>query len=332
MERTMDVLLEVDNLKTYFHTDEGTARAVDGVSFEVGRGEKVGLVGESGCGKSVTALSLMRLIPDPPGRIEGGSIAFEGRNLLDLTEKEMRKVRGNEISIIFQEPLSSLNPVFTCGEQVREAIGLHQKLGRRASREKAVEMLRLVRIPDPERRYGSYPHQMSGGMRQRVMIAMALSCEPKILIADEPSTALDVSVQAQIIELLLELSEKMGMAVLLITHDLAVVAQMAERVIVMYAGWIVEQAPIEVLFRAPAHPYTEGLLGSVPKLGSRTGRLPMIAGSVPDPLRLPPGCRFSDRCPKRMDKCVALEPPVFPAANGHLVRCWLRESAGEPVD
>ena len=221
-------LLKVDSLKTVFRTEDGTARAVDGVSFTVGRGETVGLVGESGCGKSVTALSIMRLITDPPGRIESGSVIFEGRDLLSISEKEMRKVRGNDISIVFQEPLSSLNPVFTCGEQIREAIALHQKLGRGESKKKAIEMLRLVRIPDPEKRYGSYPHQMSGGMRQRVMIAMALSCQPKLLIADEPSTALDVSVQAQIIELLAELRDSMDMAILLITHDLAVVAQMAD--------------------------------------------------------------------------------------------------------
>lgn len=317
-------LLKIDALKTVFRTEAGTARAVDGVSFSVGRGETVGLVGESGCGKSVTALSIMRLVADPPGRIESGSILFEGRDLLGLSEKEMRKVRGNEISIVFQEPLSSLNPVFTCGEQIREAIALHQKLGRKASKEKAIEMLRLVRIPDPEKRYSSYPHQMSGGMRQRVMIAMALSCQPKLLIADEPSTALDVSVQAQIIELLDELRVGRDMAVLLITHDLAVVAQMADRVVVMYAGSVVEESPVVELFDSPAHPYTKGLIDSLPKLGQRIERLPMIPGTVPDPLYLPEGCRFSDRCSERFGKCEA-EPPLFDLSGSRRVRCWLHE-------
>jgi len=323
----MEPLLAIEDLKTVFYTDEGISRAVDGVSFEVGAGETVGLVGESGCGKSVTALSVMRLVPDPPGRIEGGSIELEGRELLKLPEKEMRKVRGNEISIVFQEPLTSLNPVFTCGEQVREAIGLHQKLGRRESKKRAIEMLRLVRIPDPEKRYGSYPHQMSGGMRQRVMIAMALSCQPKLLIADEPSTALDVSVQAQIIQLLLDLKEQLGMAVLLITHDLAVVAQMADRVVVMYAGAIVEEAPIRELFARPAHPYTEGLMASIPKVDRPVERLSQIAGSVPDPLHLPPGCRFSDRCPKRMQRCTESEPPMFRIGERHSSRCYLCEGS-----
>ena len=282
----MEPLLSVQNLVTVFDSDRGAARVVDGVSFQVARAETAGLVGESGCGKTVTALSIMRLIPSPSGRIEAGSILFEGRDLRAISEKEMRKVRGNKISIIFQEPLTSLNPVFTCGEQVREAIALHQKLGRAASREKAIEMLRLVRIPDPEKRYGSYPHQMSGGMRQRVMIAMALSCEPQLLIADEPTSALDVSVQGQIIELLSELQERMRMAVLLITHDLAVVAQMASRVVVMYAGVIVEDAPVRSLFDAAAHPYTEGLLASIAQRDRRGGRLSTIPGNVPDPLIL----------------------------------------------
>lgn len=320
----MDALLDIRDLRTVFHTDAGTVRAVDGVSFTVGRSEAVGLVGESGCGKSVTALAIMRLVPDPPGEIVSGSILLEGHDLLALPEGAMRRVRGNEISIVFQEPLTSLNPVFTCGEQVREAIGLHQKVGRRESKERAIEMLRLVRIPDPAKRYGNYPHQMSGGMRQRVMIAMALSCQPKLLIADEPSTALDVSVQAQIIELLLDLRERMEMAVLLITHDLAVVAQMASRVVVMYAGVIVEEAPIEEIFSKPMHPYTAGLLESLPKIDGTPGRLPMIAGSVPDPLRLPSGCRFSDRCPERFDRCGE-EPPMFRLDGGRRVRCWLRE-------
>ena len=322
---SMEPMLRIENLRTLFRSEEGTVGAVDGVSFDVHRGETVGLVGESGCGKSVTALSIMRLVSDPPGRIEAGSILWNGRDLLGLPENEMRKVRGNEISIVFQEPLSSLNPVFTCGEQVREAISLHQKLGRSASKRKAVEMLRLVKIPDPEKRYGSYPHQMSGGMRQRVMIAMALSCEPKLLIADEPSTALDVSVQAQIMELLSNLKDRLGMAMLLITHDLAVVAQMADRVVVMYAGVVVEEAPLGELFTNPAHPYTEGLLESIPRIGSGPGRLQAIGGTVPDPLRLPPGCRFSDRCPKRFERCSAEEPPLFKVGEGHRARCWLCE-------
>jgi oligopeptide/dipeptide ABC transporter ATP-binding protein len=268
----------------------------------------------------------MRLVTDPPGRIEGGSILFEGRDLLSLSEKEMRKVRGNEISIVFQEPLSSLNPVFTCGEQIREAIALHQKLGRKESKKKAIEMLRLVRIPDPEKRYGNYPHQMSGGMRQRVMIAMALSCQPKLLIADEPSTELDVSVQAQIIELLAELRSGRDMAVLLITHDLAVVAQMADRVVVMYAGAVVEESPVEELFASPAHPYTKGLIDSLPRLGQDLDRLPMIPGTVPDPLHVPEGCRFSDRCPDRFGRCAA-EPPLIELPGGRRARCWLQEGS-----
>jgi len=320
----MEPLLNVQNLVTVFDSDGGVARVVDGVSFQVAHAETVGLVGESGCGKSVTALSIMRLIPSPPGRIESGSIFFEGQDLRAISERDMRKVRGNKISIIFQEPLTSLNPVFTCGEQVREAIALHQKLGRAASKKKAIEMLRLVRIPDPEKRYGAYPHQMSGGMRQRVMIAMALSCEPQLLIADEPTSALDVSVQGQIIELLGELQERMRMAVLLITHDLAVVAQMASRVVVMYAGVIVEDAPVRSLFEAAAHPYTEGLLASIAQRAHRGDRLLTIPGNVPDPLRLPPGCRFSDRCPKRFEKCLAAEPPLFDVSLDHRARCWLR--------
>jgi oligopeptide/dipeptide ABC transporter ATP-binding protein len=318
----METLLKLDSLRTVFETAGGAARVVDGVSFEIAPAEAVGLVGESGCGKSVTALSIMRLVASP-GRIDGGSIFFEGDDLLALPEKEMRRVRGNKISIVFQEPLTSLNPVFTCGEQVREAIALHQKLSRAASKAKAIEMLRLVRIPDPEKRYGAYPHQMSGGMRQRVMIAMALSCEPRLLLADEPTSALDVSVQGQIIELLRDLQERMRMAVLLITHDLAVVAQMASRVLVMYAGVIVEEAPVGPLFERPAHPYTEGLLGSIARLGRPAGKLAAIPGNVPDPFRLPPGCRFSDRCPKRFDKCYEAEPPLLDVSPGRRARCWL---------
>lgn len=323
----MEKLLKVKELTTEFATEQGVAKAVDRVSFEIGKGEMVGLVGESGCGKSVTALSIMRLVSGPQGRIAGGSVRFNGKELLSLTEKEMRKIRGNDISIIFQEPLTSLNPVFTCGEQIREAIALHQSLGRRDSRRKAVEMLRLVRIPDPEKRYGNYPHQMSGGMRQRVMIAMALSCQPQLLIADEPSTALDVSVQAQIIELILDLRKTLGMAVLLITHDLAVVAQTVEKVLVMYAGAIVEKAPVNELFARPMHPYTEGLMACIPRLNAPVDRLAVIPGNVPDPVNLPAGCRFSDRCPKREERCFRQEPPVFRVGEEHFSRCWLCEGS-----
>ncbi len=327
----MDALLSVENLVTVLDTDRGTARAVDGVSFRIGRGETLGLVGESGCGKTMTALSIMRLLPERIGRVESGSIVFEGRDLLRLPEKEMRAVRGNKISIVFQEPLTSLNPVFTCGEQVREAIALHKKLSRAASKERAIEMLRLVRIPEPEKRYHAYPHQMSGGMRQRVMIAMALSCEPPLVIADEPTSALDVSVQGQIIELLRELRERLRMAVLLITHDLAVVAEMADRVVVMYAGAVFEEAPVGDLFARPSHPYTEGLIGSLARPDRRGGRLAAIPGNVPDPMRLPPGCRFSDRCARRFERCTLSEPPLFAVSAEHRARCWLRET-GEGGD
>jgi peptide/nickel transport system ATP-binding protein/oligopeptide transport system ATP-binding protein len=317
------MLLKVNNLETIFRMARGDVRAVDGISFNIKAGKTLGMVGESGCGKSVTALSIMRLVPDPPGKITAGSIEFDGRDILTLPEKEMRKVRGNEISIVFQEPLSSLNPVFTCGEQVREAIALHQHLGRKDSKAKAVEMLRMARIPDPEIRYKNYPHQMSGGMRQRVMIAMALSCQPKLLIADEPTTALDVSVQAQIIELLRDLREELEMSVLLITHDLAVIAQMADTVVVMYAGKIVEKAPVGKLFSDPSHPYTQGLLASMPGYSEPGKVLPVIPGSVPDPAKLPPGCRFSDRCSKRIDRCFVEEPPLFNLGDSHFSRCWL---------
>ncbi|OQX85925.1 MAG: peptide ABC transporter ATP-binding protein [Candidatus Latescibacteria bacterium 4484_7] len=325
----MAPLLEINNLKVVFHQDQGIVRAVDGLSFSIGAGEVVGLVGESGCGKSVTALSIMRLLPESQAEIVEGEIVFEGTNLLELPEKEMRHIRGNEISIVFQEPLTSLNPVFTCGEQVREAIALHQRLGRKESRERAIEMMRLVRLPDPEKQYSRYPHQLSGGMRQRVMIAMALSCQPKLLIADEPSTALDVSVQAQILELLRDLKERLGMAILLITHDLAVVAQMAEKIVVMYAGVVVEEAPKKELFKRPSHPYTRGLLESLPDIRSRRGRLKTIPGSVPDPSMIPPGCRFSDRCHLAFDRCYNEEPPLFVVDEGHVSRCWLNE---EPED
>ena len=331
-------LLRVRDLKTYFVTEQGsgTARAVDGVSFDVRPGETLGIVGESGCGKTVTSLSILRLIPEPPGHIRPGSfIEFEGRNILTLEPKELRAVRGNQIAMIFQEPMTSLNPVFTVGDQIAEAAIVHQHLSRAAARHRAIEMLQLVGIPDPEERVDHYPHQMSGGMRQRVMIAMALVCHPKLLIADEPTTALDVTIQAQILELLERLQAELGMAVMLITHDLGVVAGTADRVVVMYAGQVVEQAPTVELFAHPVHPYTEGLLAAVPRLDApslslRTGgrdRLHSIPGQVPAATAWPDGCRFHPRCPYAWDRCRAEEPPLLDASQGdagtHTARCWL---------
>ncbi len=327
-------LLRVRDLKTYFVTEHGsgTARAVDGVSFDVYPGETLGVVGESGCGKTVTSLSILRLIPEPPGHIRPGSfIEFEGRNLLTLAPKELRAVRGNRIAMIFQEPMTSLNPVFTVGYQVAEAAIVHQGLSRRAARARAIEMLTLVGIPDPGERVDHYPHQMSGGMRQRVMIAMALICHPQLLIADEPTTALDVTIQAQILELLDRLQRELGMAVMLITHDLGVVAGSADRVVVMYAGQVVEQASTGELFARPLHPYTEGLLASVPRLDTRVsqvrGRLHSIPGQVPAATAWPAGCRFHPRCPYAWDRCATEEPPLLDSAGSeagtHTVRCWL---------
>jgi len=318
-------LLEIDGLQTHFVTDAGVVRAVDGVSLSVRRGETLGIVGESGCGKSVTALSILRLIPNPPGKIVGGVIRLEGRDLLALPEDEMRKVRGGSISMIFQEPMTSLNPVFTVGDQIAEGVRLHQRLSKRDSWNKAIEMLRLVRIPDPERRVKEYPHQMSGGMRQRVMIAMALSCNPQLLIADEPTTALDVTIQAQILELLNQLKAELGMAVMLITHDLGVVADTAARVAVMYAGRVVEEAPVLELFTNPLHPYTQGLLNSIPRLekADRRPRLEAIPGMVPDLLDLPPGCKFQARCPKVFQPCSGDEPALKAVKPDHCVRCYL---------
>ena len=318
-------LVEVKNLKTYFHTEDGVVPSVDGVSLHIGRGETLGVVGESGCGKSVTSLSIMRLIPIPPGQIAGGEIIFEGQDLLKKSEAEMRKIRGNDISMIFQEPMTSLNPVYTCGDQIAEAIELHQGLNKKEAMAKAVEMLRLVGIPSPERRVHEYPHQLSGGMRQRVMIAMALSCNPKLLIADEPTTALDVTIQAQILELMKKLKRELGMAIMLITHDLGVIAEMAERVIVMYAGKVVEEADVTSLFRKPLHPYTEGLLRSIPRLDDGKERLHVIEGVVPNPLRMPAGCRFNPRCPYAKEICRAKEPPLAEAGPGRQVACWLRD-------
>jgi oligopeptide/dipeptide ABC transporter ATP-binding protein len=316
-------LLQVRNLQTSFFTPEGEVRAIDGVSFEIGEGKTLGLVGESGCGKSVTSLSIMRLIPSPPGKIVGGEILYRGRDLLKLSNEEMRKIRGNEISMIFQEPMTSLNPVFTVGNQIGEAIKLHQGLGKKETRAKTIEMLRLVKIADPESRVDAYPHQLSGGMRQRVMIAMALSCNPSLLIADEPTTALDVTIQAQILELMKELQQKIGgMALLLITHDLGVVAEQADEVAIMYAGKIVERSNTRAIFNHPFHPYTVGLLNSLPgATGQKKKRLDAIPGVVPNPLNLPSGCRFRDRCPRAADLCAQMEPELVEKEPGHTVAC-----------
>ncbi len=315
-------LLEVRNLKTCFYTEDGAIPAVEDVSFSLGKGETVGIVGESGSGKSVTALSVMRLIPYPPGKIECGEIIFRGENLLAKSMDEMRRIRGNDIAMIFQEPMTSLNPVLTVGQQIVEAIQLHQQLGREDARDKAVRMLKSVGIPSPQRRVDDYPHQMSGGMRQRVMIAMALSCNPELLIADEPTTALDVTVQAQILELMMALKDDLGASVMLITHDLGVIAETADRVIVMYAGKIMENAGVKELFRKPAHPYTVGLLGSIPNLNEDRARLQSIDGVVPSPFDMPKGCRFHPRCSLAMDICRAEEPGFVSIADGHDVRCW----------
>jgi oligopeptide/dipeptide ABC transporter ATP-binding protein len=315
-------LLSVENLRTWFYTDAGVARAVDGVSFQVGAGETVGLVGESGCGKSVTALSILRLV-SPPGRIERDSrIMFEGRDLLALSNEDIRRVRGNRIAMIFQEPMTALNPVFTVGDQIAEVARIHDKASRSAAWKRAVEMLDQVGIPDPERRARDYPHQMSGGMRQRVVIAMALMMRPSLVIADEPTTALDVTIQAQILELLRDLQQKFGMSLLLITHDMGVVAESASRVVVMYAGEVVEEAPVNRLFAAPQHPYTEGLLAAMPRLGASRERLNTIPGMVPASTAWPTGCRFRDRCPYAWDKADQ-HPELADVAADHRARCHL---------
>jgi oligopeptide/dipeptide ABC transporter ATP-binding protein len=321
-------LLEIDNLQTHFFTAAGVVRAVDRVSWDVRAGEVLGVVGESGCGKSVTALSILRLVADPPGRIVGGAIRFEGTNLLELSEAEMEAVRGNDISMIFQEPMTSLNPLMTIGRQIMEAIALHQGLTRKDAMDRATEMLRRVHIPEPEHRVQAYPHQLSGGMRQRAMIAMALSCNPKLLIADEPTTALDVTIQAQILDLMRELQETSGTAIILITHDMGVVAENADRVVVMYAGRKVEEASADDLFDRPGHPYTRGLLGSLPNLevvartDARRARLNEIKGMVPSLANLPAGCTFAPRCGFATAQCRAEYPPLLAHRPGHWVACW----------
>ena len=323
-------LLEVKDLQTHFPTRAGLVRAVDGVSFHLDRGELLGLVGESGCGKSITALSVMRLIA-APGKIVNGEILFDGKDLLKLSDAEMREMRGDDIAMIFQDPMTSLNPVFTVGEQIAEALRLHRKMSRSEARKATIEAMREVAIPDPARRLDDYPHQLSGGMRQRIMIAMALACNPKLLIADEPTTALDVTIQAQILELLNELRKQRELAVLLITHDLGVVAEVADRVAVMYTGRIVEQSPVDELFARPKHPYTEGLLRSVPKLTiddvTRKERLETIEGVVPSPTDLPPGCHFAPRCVHRMPRCTEGRIPLYDLEGGVQVRCVLYDLA-----
>jgi len=318
-----NLLLEVRNLKTYFDVRGGVLKAVDDVSLTINAGETLGLVGESACGKSVTASSIMRLVPIPPGRIAGGEILFEGTNILRLPASEMRKVRGDKISMIFQEPMTSLNPVFTVGDQVAEVISLHKKISQREIRDRVIEAFRLVRIPAPETRVNDYPHQMSGGMRQRVMIAMALACRPRLMIADEPTTALDVTIQAQILDLMNNLKEETGASILFITHDLGVIAEMAQRVAVMYAGKIMEAADAETLFGDPQHPYTVGLMSSIPVLGigKKQRRLSTIPGVVPSLFRLPEGCLYNDRCSEPKKVCGHSEPPLIDLRNGHIVRC-----------
>ena len=322
----MDPLLEVRNLRTYFHTDAGLARAVDGVSFSIEKGEVLGIVGESGCGKSVTSLSIMRLIPQPPGEImAGSSIKLRGEELVTASKKRMRDIRGNDVAMIFQEPMTSLNPVFPIGEQIAEALRVHKRLSKQDARAGAIDALRLVGIPDADERVDHFPHQLSGGQRQRVMIAIALSCEPDLLIADEPTTALDVTIQAQILDLLAELRERLGMAIMLITHDLGVVAEVCDRVVVMYAGEVVEQGSAADIFSNPRHPYTQGLMKAVPRLGARSERLAVIPGTVPSPTQWPGGCRFHTRCPYAWDLTAEQHPELFEVSATHASRCWLEK-------
>ncbi len=318
----MEKILELKNLKTYYSTDNGIAKAVDGVSFSLERNRTLGIVGESGCGKSVTALSIMRLVPTPPGYFAGGEILWKGGDLLKLSEEKMRRLRGNDIGMIFQEPMSSLNPVFTCGYQIMEQILIHRDINHAEAKARSVELLRLVGLPDPAERFSSYPHELSGGMRQRVMIAMALSCNPELLIADEPTTALDVTVQAQILDLVGQLKADTGMSVMLITHDFGVVAELCEEVLVMYASRVVEKGSVQQLFSNPLHPYTRGLLKSIPRLGSTKERLYVIEGNVPSAVNLPDGCRFAGRCPLADAHCRAEQPPLVAWEAGHESACW----------
>ena len=331
-----EVILDIRDLKTFFYTYDGVVKAVDGVSYQLNAGEPLGIVGESGCGKSVSALSILRLIPDPPGRIVDGQIYFKETNLLELANDRMREIRGNRISMIFQEPMTSLNPVFTVGDQIAEAFRLHQGMKRHEAREKSIDALRLVNIPSPEKCVSQYPHELSGGMRQRAMIARALGCNPEILIADEPTTALDVTIQAQIIDLMLQLKEELGTAIILITHDLGIIAETVKRVIVMYAGKIVEEAPTRAIFKTPLHPYTQGLLQSIPRLGDKVRlgrvRLEEIPGVVPSLYELPPGCRFSTRCRHTMEICRQREPELDEIEEGHFCRCWLTHKDGVTKD
>jgi oligopeptide/dipeptide ABC transporter ATP-binding protein len=327
-------LIQLKNLTTHFFTPEGVVKAVERVSFGIEKGRTLGVLGESGCGKSVTALTIMRLIPDPPGKILGGEIEFEGSDLLKISPAAMRQVRGKDIAMIFQEPMTSLNPVYTIGDQIAETYTTHQGMDKPEAFQRAAEMLRLVGIPAPERRVHEYPHQLSGGMRQRAMIAMAMACRPKLLIADEPTTALDVTIQAQILDLMLGLQEEVGMAIMIITHDLGVIAEVSDEVVVMYAGQVVEYASIETLFLQPRHPYTLGLMTSIPQLGRKfregKARLKEIPGLVPNLIRLPPGCLFQPRCPMAFQTCTQQRPPLFSLDSGHGVRCWLVEKEAHP--
>jgi len=318
----MSALLAVRALKTFFRVEGGEFPAVDGISFSIDPGRTLGIVGESGCGKSVTALSIMGLVPQPPGRIAGGEILFDGVDLLRLSAAALRELRGDRISMIFQEPMTSLNPVLTVGEQIVEGILRHRPMSRDAAKDRAIEMLRMVHIPSPEQRFGDYPYRLSGGMRQRVMIAMALACKPQLLIADEPTTALDVTIQAQILDLMRTLRAETGTAIILITHDLGVVAELADDVVVMYAGRIVERATVAALFAEPQHPYTVGLLGSIPRLDIDQDRLAAIEGQVPNPLAPVPGCRFHPRCPFAIERCLHEDPPLVNLGNGHESACW----------